>query len=192
MLDTFKYQTLERCGFVTQWSSQTSEKIIHRLKKRKNLRWLNEKTIEDEIQQFFIDKGIRLYWGTPKFVHRKVCQKLGAFILKQCAKEHNFPLTNVRPLANNREFIIHDFMSSKVLIEDHANTINAPKGETSFWQSSNYKSWSSSISQIDALIPDMNDQFENTFSEWIESGLIVKKDTKDKPFKSVLYEVKTN
>ncbi len=191
MLDTFKYQTLERCGLVTQWSSQIAEKIIHRLKKRKSLRWLNEKTIEDEIQQFFLDKKVRLYWGTPKLIHRTVCQKLGAFVLKQCAKSHNFPLTNIRPLANNREFIIHDYMNAFVMIQ-HAGSVHFPKEESSFWYSETHTHWTQQLMKHDALVPDMVTQFENTFSDWIDSGFVVKKTAKEMPFQSVLYEVKTS
>jgi len=190
VLEHFKHQTLERLGFVTEQTNEMTVKITQRLKSRKSLRWLTEKTIDEEIQQFYYDKNIRLYWGTPLLVHRLVSQKMSAFVLKQCAKEHGIPMTNVRP-DDNSLFIVHDFMNPWTLIEEHTAHTAQPEGHKFLWQDANHQEWRDLVSNKDSLVQNMLEQFEHTYSDWLDQGVITRITEKQRPVDSILYQVKT-
>ncbi len=190
-MGNFKYQTLERLGFATEYGDHITSKIVQRLKSRKKLRWLSEQTIEDEIKQFYSDKNMPIYWGVPKRIHRITSQKMSAFILKQCAKEHGLDITNVTS-ENHRQFIVHNYMNPWILFEKHTSKTLKPVDEKTIWLAEQHKAWTEEKCMDDRLIPNMIEQFENTFSDWIEKGKIYAKSQHNAPVKSVLYEVKTN
>lgn len=190
MLKHLTHQTLEKIGFTNSTSNEFRQKIIQRLKSRKNLRWLVKNTIEDEVQQYYKDKHLPLYWGTPPLIHRFVTHKMSSFILKQCAQEHNVSLTNIRP-DNEYLFIVHDYMCIWTLAEKHTIKLNQAKHLPILWKEKKYQQWKESLTNSNELIYNMIDQFKEVFSDWIDRGTIEQVSEKNAPVNSVLYRLKT-
>jgi len=187
VIKNFKLQTKEYLGFSTDYSDQVSVKIIQRLKNRKDLSWLKETTIDDEIRLYFKAQKTPLIWGIPPKIRRTVSQKISSFILKKCAKEHGLSLINIKPNDNNA-FIVHDYMNPWIFLEKHIHQAECKKSNC-IWHSAEHQQWKDQFINQDQLIINMTEEFEISQSHLLERGLIQRISVKELPVKSILYRL---
>lgn len=181
---------LDKLGIVSgEWADDLERKIVTRLTARRSTQWLESTTIQEEIAKYCAAHNIHVYRSSPRLVHRMVCIRYSTFLLKKCAKAHGLELVGTRPKHQNRRIVVHEYMASWVLPEEHGHDVPHPGSGASFWHSPQHRDWTYRIVDRDDLVPDMIEQFEGTFSDWLQNGFVVRIGKEVEPVRSVCYEV---
>jgi hypothetical protein len=169
--------------------AKQSSDLASKLLKDDSYQWLEGQVIADEVDKHLRLKKIRVNTNTQQQIHKLVTQNLCRRIILECAQAHNASLKSGR-LTEQGQFLVHDHMSPWVLIDEHGSELRHPEKDWGFWYSKPHREWVDSVIEANDLIPDLIEQFEGAFSDWIAAGYVRRLSERRFPVRSILYSVK--
>jgi hypothetical protein len=136
-----------------------------------NFDWLRDGGLETLITSHIENEGLKINRAGKARLRKLAAHQCSMRLLRKLAKLQSLELIGLR-CKTPGQFMVHDYMNPWVLMQEHADHIRHPLKDWEFWYSRPHRLWVDAMIELDTLVPDMLNRFNEEYKDWTNQGLI--------------------